>query len=257
MAACWDECLHAGLEIELPVLGPDLVRMALAAGGPGPCEAQVTDEVARLAKAEDVASHRGAARRCQGLLDGDPEPLIEAVDDCPPARPSPDGRAGRGGRRDRARADRRRRRRAPLPRSGTRDVRGHGRRLQRNKGRSADARAGCPARCPGPPGTVRAPAGPASPRPSARGWIWSQSGCRTRRSRAACPCHAEDRPDPPRHVFGKLDITLERSRRRACPPRTRPPPLTRPLHVARLADVPAGGPSRLEAWRRACGAGGR
>ena len=32
MAACWDECLHTGLEIELPVLGPDLVRMALAAG---------------------------------------------------------------------------------------------------------------------------------------------------------------------------------------------------------------------------------
>lgn len=41
----------------------------------------MTDEVARLAKAEDVAAHRGAARRCQGLLDGDPEPLIAAVDD--------------------------------------------------------------------------------------------------------------------------------------------------------------------------------
>jgi DNA-binding CsgD family transcriptional regulator len=80
MAACWDECLHAGLEIELPVLGPDLVRMALAAGDRDRA-AQVTDEVARLAKAEDVASHRGAARRCQGLLDGDPEPLIAAVDD--------------------------------------------------------------------------------------------------------------------------------------------------------------------------------
>ena len=80
LAACWDECLRAGLGIELPVLGPDLVRMALAAGDRDRA-AQVTDEVARLAKADDVASRRGAARRCRGLLDGDPEPLLAAVDD--------------------------------------------------------------------------------------------------------------------------------------------------------------------------------
>jgi DNA-binding CsgD family transcriptional regulator len=54
--------------------------MALAAGDRDRA-AQVTDEVARLAEAEDVASHCGAARRCQGLLDGNPEPLIAAVDD--------------------------------------------------------------------------------------------------------------------------------------------------------------------------------
>jgi len=80
MTACWDECLRAGLKIELPVLGPDVVRMALAAGDRDRA-ARVTDEVARLADAEDVASRRGAARRCRGLLDGDPEPLIAAVDD--------------------------------------------------------------------------------------------------------------------------------------------------------------------------------
>jgi DNA-binding CsgD family transcriptional regulator/tetratricopeptide (TPR) repeat protein len=80
MVACWDECLHAGLEIEIPVLGPDLVRMALAVGDRDRAT-QATDEVARLAKADDVASRRGAAQRCRGLLEGDPEPLIAAVDD--------------------------------------------------------------------------------------------------------------------------------------------------------------------------------
>lgn len=79
LARCWDECDAAGLAVELPVLGPDLVRLALAASEPGRAD-QVTSTVATIAATNDVPSLTGAALRCQGLRDGDPDALRRAVD---------------------------------------------------------------------------------------------------------------------------------------------------------------------------------
>jgi DNA-binding CsgD family transcriptional regulator/tetratricopeptide (TPR) repeat protein len=79
LARCWDACAASGLAVEYPVLGPDLVRLALAAGEEGRAE-QVTRAVADLAAAQQVPSLTGAALRCQGLLARDPELLVAAVD---------------------------------------------------------------------------------------------------------------------------------------------------------------------------------
>jgi DNA-binding CsgD family transcriptional regulator len=68
LADCWDYCQEAGFAIEYPVLGPDLVRLALAAGDRSRAE-QVTFAVEKTADASQVSSHRGAALRCRGLLD--------------------------------------------------------------------------------------------------------------------------------------------------------------------------------------------
>jgi DNA-binding CsgD family transcriptional regulator len=65
--------------VDYPVLGPDLVRLALAAGEEGPA-AQVAAAVAEVAAANKVAPLDGAALRCQGLLEGDPAVLRAAVD---------------------------------------------------------------------------------------------------------------------------------------------------------------------------------
>ncbi|MDN5853651.1 MAG: AAA family ATPase [Actinomycetia bacterium] len=80
LAECWDRCARSGLAIEYPVLGPDLVRLALAAGERARAE-QVADTLAELAAGPDVpAQYTGAALRCRGLLTADPEPLLAAVD---------------------------------------------------------------------------------------------------------------------------------------------------------------------------------
>jgi hypothetical protein len=60
------------------VLGPDLVRLALAAGQPAQAE-QVAAAVAQIAAHNQVASLTGAALRCQGLATDDPEALRSAV----------------------------------------------------------------------------------------------------------------------------------------------------------------------------------
>ena len=79
LAGVWDECVRAGLAIELPVLGPDLVRLALAAGDRGRA-AQVAAAVAEVAARNQVPSLDGAALRCQGLAQDDPGMLRAAVD---------------------------------------------------------------------------------------------------------------------------------------------------------------------------------
>lgn len=79
LAGCWDDCIRSGLAIEFPVLGPDLVRLALAVDERERA-AQVAEVVSDLAAVQDVASHTGAALRCRGLVAGDPEPLLAAVD---------------------------------------------------------------------------------------------------------------------------------------------------------------------------------
>ena len=74
MAGLWDWCVSAGL-----ALGPDLVRLALAAGDLGRAR-QASDAVAEVAAGNDVAWMTGEALRCQGLIEDDPEILQAAAD---------------------------------------------------------------------------------------------------------------------------------------------------------------------------------
>ena len=76
---CWDLCARSGFAIEYPVLGADLVRLALAADEAGRA-AQVAAAVAEVAAGNDVPSLSGAALRCRGLVEGDPRILRSAVD---------------------------------------------------------------------------------------------------------------------------------------------------------------------------------
>jgi DNA-binding CsgD family transcriptional regulator/TolA-binding protein len=76
---CWEVCARCGFTIEYPVLGPDLVRLALAADEAGRA-AQVATAVAEVAAGDDVPSLTGAALRCRGLVERDPGILRSAVD---------------------------------------------------------------------------------------------------------------------------------------------------------------------------------
>jgi DNA-binding CsgD family transcriptional regulator/tetratricopeptide (TPR) repeat protein len=79
LAGCWDLCARSGLAVDYPVLGPDLVRLALAAGERARAE-RVAAAVAEVAAGNQAPSLAGAALRCQGLLEGDPAILRAAVD---------------------------------------------------------------------------------------------------------------------------------------------------------------------------------
>lgn len=78
--------LKEGWELAAPLrfcltyrfLGPDLVRLAVAAGDHEAAQA-VTHEIADGARRAGVASAAGAALRCQGLLEDDPDILLAAV----------------------------------------------------------------------------------------------------------------------------------------------------------------------------------
>ncbi|HMI25185.1 MAG TPA: AAA family ATPase, partial [Streptosporangiaceae bacterium] len=78
MAALWDWCAGSGLVLELPVIGADLVRLALAAGEV-PRARQAADAVAEVAARNDLAWMTGEALRCRGLADDDPEALQASV----------------------------------------------------------------------------------------------------------------------------------------------------------------------------------
>ena len=79
MAGLWDWCASSGLALEYPALGPDLVRLALAAGELGRAS-DVLAEVAAVAARSDVAWMTGEALRCRGLAEDDPETLQAAAD---------------------------------------------------------------------------------------------------------------------------------------------------------------------------------
>jgi tetratricopeptide (TPR) repeat protein len=81
LAGCWDWCAQHGLALEYRVLGPDLTRLALASGDPARARA-VAAAVAGLAGRNQVPSLTGAALRCRGLADGDPEILAAAMEAC-------------------------------------------------------------------------------------------------------------------------------------------------------------------------------
>ena len=79
MAGLWDWCASAGLALEYPVIGADLVRLALVAGDLGRAR-QASAAVAEVAASNDVAWMTGEALRCQGLIEDDPEILQAAAD---------------------------------------------------------------------------------------------------------------------------------------------------------------------------------
>ncbi len=74
----WDRCASSGLVLGYPLIGPDLVRIALAAGDAGRADAACA-AVAAVAADNDVAWMTGAALRCQGLAADDPEILQAAA----------------------------------------------------------------------------------------------------------------------------------------------------------------------------------
>jgi len=78
LAGCWDECTRLGLVLEYRVLGPDLVRLALATGAAGRAR-DAAASVAELAARNDVPSLAGAPLRCLGLTQDDPAVLSAAA----------------------------------------------------------------------------------------------------------------------------------------------------------------------------------
>jgi DNA-binding CsgD family transcriptional regulator len=79
LAGCWDQCTRQGLRLEYRMLGPDLVRLALAGGDRGRAR-EVAAAVAELAaENQEVPSLAGAALRCRGLAEDDAEVLGAAV----------------------------------------------------------------------------------------------------------------------------------------------------------------------------------
>ena len=79
LAGRWRLCRDASMAIDYPLVGPDLVRLARAAGDVGLAE-EVADAVAAVAFGNDVPSITGAALRCRGLLTDDAEVLNQALD---------------------------------------------------------------------------------------------------------------------------------------------------------------------------------
>ena len=78
VAGIWDQCVQSGAMIECPVLGPDLVRLAVAAGEISRAS-EAAAVVADVAAANNVPWLTGAALHCQGLAADDAELLAEAV----------------------------------------------------------------------------------------------------------------------------------------------------------------------------------
>lgn len=79
LAVSWDECAEAGVKAEFPVIGPDLVRLALFAGDRARA-GQVASAVAAVATESEVFSYTGAAERCRGLLGKDPDLMLSSAD---------------------------------------------------------------------------------------------------------------------------------------------------------------------------------
>ena len=79
LAGTWARCATAGVVIEQPVLGPDLVRLAVVAGRVG-LAADVAGAVEEVAAVNPgIATIEGAALRCRGLVQDDPEVLLRSV----------------------------------------------------------------------------------------------------------------------------------------------------------------------------------
>ena len=79
LTQCLDNCLASGQVVDLPVFGPDLVRLAVAAGS-GDRVADVCRLSDELATANPVPSIVGAALRCRALAADDATALVAAAD---------------------------------------------------------------------------------------------------------------------------------------------------------------------------------
>jgi len=79
LSEIWEHCTRCGLALEYPVIGPDLVRLALAAGDQERAS-DVAAAVGGVAAGNDVAGLAGAALRCRGLAHEDAGTLLAAVD---------------------------------------------------------------------------------------------------------------------------------------------------------------------------------
>jgi DNA-binding CsgD family transcriptional regulator/tetratricopeptide (TPR) repeat protein len=82
IVGAWDGCERSGLQAELPVLGPDLVRLAVRAGADG--DGDRTRRTVRAleslaARNPSVSWVAGAALRARGAADDDLETLLRAV----------------------------------------------------------------------------------------------------------------------------------------------------------------------------------
>jgi DNA-binding CsgD family transcriptional regulator len=77
----WALCVAVGSVPDCVRLGPDLVRLKIAAGKLEESRA-VADTVERAAARLKTASAQGAALRCRGLVDGDPQLLHQALAAC-------------------------------------------------------------------------------------------------------------------------------------------------------------------------------
>ncbi len=81
LVSIWDTSSPLGLALEHPMLGADLVRLALVSGDRARAEV-VTAAVAAIAERAQVCSWQAAALRCRGLVDDDPETLGSAAALC-------------------------------------------------------------------------------------------------------------------------------------------------------------------------------
>jgi DNA-binding CsgD family transcriptional regulator len=78
LETAWDLSGRGGSHAARAVLGPDLVRLALAAGD-GDSARRIATAMEATAREAGVSSLEAAALRCRGLADGDPERLVRAA----------------------------------------------------------------------------------------------------------------------------------------------------------------------------------
>ena len=78
LADTWDRCTSAGLALEYPAVGQDLVRLALTADDLARAR-DTSALVTELASGNDLPWMTGAALRCQGLVQDDAEILKDAA----------------------------------------------------------------------------------------------------------------------------------------------------------------------------------
>ena len=74
----WSLCARMGVAAGYPVIGPDLVRMAVSTGGMAQAE-EATRAVELLATTAGLAGVQGAALRCRAIVSGDAGVALEAV----------------------------------------------------------------------------------------------------------------------------------------------------------------------------------
>jgi DNA-binding NarL/FixJ family response regulator len=75
---CWARATHTGAVVDYRLLGPELVRLALATGAVERAEA-VTIAVEEVAGVMCTSGAQGAALRCRGLADADADVLLASV----------------------------------------------------------------------------------------------------------------------------------------------------------------------------------